>query len=271
MGSSAAAEGRRSTATPLSGRPRLRSPASSWTIATWRSWATSTWRPSPGRRRASRARARRAPSRWRAPGHTSSRRRGAGTASMRTPRLCGAEVSLRRRLDATSVPACPHDLGPCVASTGVRRQPRCLGISRSHSRRRCRWKEAPCSPTTSRDRPLWLAIGAHHSVATLTTSQSGSSIRTTPMQESGSPYRASRRSAAGCRARRHRRWSTNMSLPGTENTLWLGHADMQTTMAYLRADPTEKLATVAAVVPMIGRRLRLRTADRLIASLRDDS
>ena len=50
-------------------------------------------------------------------------------------------------------------------------------------------------------------------------------------------------------------------------SLWLGHADMQTTMAYLRADPTEKLATVTAVVPMPGRRVRFRAPDKLIASL----
>lgn len=50
-------------------------------------------------------------------------------------------------------------------------------------------------------------------------------------------------------------------------SLWLGHADMQTTMAYLRADPSEKLATVTAVVPMPGRRIRLRAPDKLIASL----
>ncbi len=50
-------------------------------------------------------------------------------------------------------------------------------------------------------------------------------------------------------------------------SLWLGHADMQTTMAYLRADPSEKLATVTAVVPMPGRRARLRAPDKLIGSL----
>lgn len=50
-------------------------------------------------------------------------------------------------------------------------------------------------------------------------------------------------------------------------SLWLGHADMQTTMAYLRADPSEKLATVTAVMPMPGRRIRLRAPDKLIASL----
>ena len=50
-------------------------------------------------------------------------------------------------------------------------------------------------------------------------------------------------------------------------SLWLGHADMQTTMVYLRADPTEKIATVTAVVPMPGRRVRLCAPDKLIASL----
>ena len=50
-------------------------------------------------------------------------------------------------------------------------------------------------------------------------------------------------------------------------SLWLGHADMQTTMAYLRADPTERIATVTAVFPMPGRRVRLRAPDKLIASL----
>jgi site-specific recombinase XerD len=50
-------------------------------------------------------------------------------------------------------------------------------------------------------------------------------------------------------------------------SLWLGHTDMQTTMTYLRADPIEKLATVTAVVPMPGRRIRLRAPDKLIAAL----
>ncbi len=39
-------------------------------------------------------------------------------------------------------------------------------------------------------------------------------------------------------------------------------------MTYLRADPTEKIATVTAIVPMPGRRVRLRAPDKLIASLR---
>ena len=37
-------------------------------------------------------------------------------------------------------------------------------------------------------------------------------------------------------------------------SLWLGHADMQTTEVYLRADPTEKIAALEAVVPPTLRR-----------------
>jgi hypothetical protein len=50
-------------------------------------------------------------------------------------------------------------------------------------------------------------------------------------------------------------------------SLWLGHADMQTTGTYLRDDPTEELATVTAVVPMPGRRVRPRAPDKLVTSL----
>ena len=52
-------------------------------------------------------------------------------------------------------------------------------------------------------------------------------------------------------------------------SLWLGHADMQTTEAYLRADPTEKLDAMSAVVPMTLTRGRFRAPDKLIALLRD--
>ncbi len=32
-------------------------------------------------------------------------------------------------------------------------------------------------------------------------------------------------------------------------TLWLGHANMQTTEIYLQADPTEKIEAIESVVP----------------------
>lgn len=51
-------------------------------------------------------------------------------------------------------------------------------------------------------------------------------------------------------------------------SLWLGHSDIQTTEVYLRADPTEKLEAMSAMVPMALKRGRFRAPDKLIASLR---
>ena len=50
--------------------------------------------------------------------------------------------------------------------------------------------------------------------------------------------------------------------------LWLGHANMQTAEIYLRADPTEKLETIEAVVPPSLRRGQFTVPDQLIATLR---
>jgi integrase/recombinase XerD len=51
-------------------------------------------------------------------------------------------------------------------------------------------------------------------------------------------------------------------------SLWLGHSDIQTTEIYLRADPTEKLDAMNAVVPPALKKGRFRAPDKLIASLR---
>jgi integrase/recombinase XerD len=51
-------------------------------------------------------------------------------------------------------------------------------------------------------------------------------------------------------------------------SLWLGHADMQTTEVYLRADPTDKLAALEAVMPPALRRGHFSVPDKLIALLR---
>lgn len=51
-------------------------------------------------------------------------------------------------------------------------------------------------------------------------------------------------------------------------SLWLGHADIQTTEVYLRADPTEKLEAMNAVVPPTLKCGQFRAPDKLIASLR---
>jgi len=50
-------------------------------------------------------------------------------------------------------------------------------------------------------------------------------------------------------------------------SLWLGHADIQTTEAYLRADPTEKLDAMQSMVPPALKRGQFRAPDKLIASL----
>jgi site-specific recombinase XerD len=50
-------------------------------------------------------------------------------------------------------------------------------------------------------------------------------------------------------------------------SLWLGHTDIQTTEAYLRADPTEKLEAMSAVVPPTLKCGHFKAADKLIASL----
>jgi site-specific recombinase XerD len=52
-------------------------------------------------------------------------------------------------------------------------------------------------------------------------------------------------------------------------SLWLGHADTQTTEAYLRTDPTEKLEAMGTIVPPTLKRGQFRALDKLIASLRD--
>jgi len=49
--------------------------------------------------------------------------------------------------------------------------------------------------------------------------------------------------------------------------LWLGHTDIQTTEAYLRADPTEKLEAIDAMVPPTLKRGQFRVPDKLIALL----
>ena len=50
-------------------------------------------------------------------------------------------------------------------------------------------------------------------------------------------------------------------------SLWLGHASLQSTEVYLRADPTEKLEALAAMVPPTLKTGRFRAPDKLLAML----
>ena len=52
--------------------------------------------------------------------------------------------------------------------------------------------------------------------------------------------------------------------------LWLGHTDIQTTEIYLRADPTEKLEAIDAMVPPTLKRGQFRVPDKLITLLRGE-
>jgi site-specific recombinase XerD len=48
-------------------------------------------------------------------------------------------------------------------------------------------------------------------------------------------------------------------------SLWLGHASLQSTEVYLRADPTEKLEALATMTPPMLKPGRFRAPDKLMA------
>jgi integrase/recombinase XerD len=52
--------------------------------------------------------------------------------------------------------------------------------------------------------------------------------------------------------------------------LWLGHASLQSTEVYLRADPTEKLEAMTSLAPPALRRGHFRPPDKLLAMLRPE-
>lgn len=52
-------------------------------------------------------------------------------------------------------------------------------------------------------------------------------------------------------------------------SLWLGHAHMQTTEIYLRADPMEKISAIEGVTPPRLKQGRFTAPDKLIASLQN--
>ena len=52
-------------------------------------------------------------------------------------------------------------------------------------------------------------------------------------------------------------------------SLWLGHASIQSTEIYLRADPTEKIEAIAKTVPLPLKRGRFQVPDQLLAMLKE--
>lgn len=106
--------------------------------------------------------------------------------------------------------------------------------------------------------------------------------RDAPMTRSGFEYvllKHAQAAIASCPSLRDKRISPHvlrhscalMILQATGDlrkvSLWLGHAHLQTTEIYLRADPTEKLAAIEAVIPPELKRGRFRAPDKLIALL----
>jgi hypothetical protein len=51
-------------------------------------------------------------------------------------------------------------------------------------------------------------------------------------------------------------------------SLWLGHSSLTTTEVYVRADPTEKLEAIEAIVPPSLRKGKFRPPDKLLALLK---
>lgn len=54
-------------------------------------------------------------------------------------------------------------------------------------------------------------------------------------------------------------------------SLWLGHSTLATTEIYVRADPSQKLEAIEAIVPPHLRKGKFRPPDRLITLLRAKS
>lgn len=127
------------------------------------------------------------------------------------------------------------------------------------------------------DLRAWLAVRGHPPVPELFVN-----AREQPLTRSGFEYlldKYVRLAAAHCPSLKTkpisphvlRHTAAMMVLQATGDirkvSLWLGHTEIQTTEAYLRADPLEKLETMQAVVPPTLKRGRFRVPDKLIASL----
>jgi len=177
--------------------------------------------------------------------------------------LCFAAGLRVSELVALLTSAVVLDAQPLVRITGKGRRERCLPM----------WKE------TAADLRKWLCVrGDRPGVRQLFLNARG-----LPMTRYGFTYvlgkhveKARRRcpSLKGKSVSPHvlRHSCAMMILQATGDirkvSLWLGHADLQTTQVYLRADPTEKLEAIKAALPPVLRRGTFQPPDELIASLK---
>jgi integrase/recombinase XerD len=164
--------------------------------------------------------------------------------------------------ELVGLPLAAVDLqSPSILVQGKGRRERCLPL----------WKQ------TTTDLRAWLAVRGEALVPELFLSARGQ-----PMTRSGFEYVLRKHvhtasehcpSLKGKRVSPHvlRHSCAMMILQATGDlrkvSLWLGHADMQTTEVYLRADPTDKLEAIEAIIPPALKRGRFTVPDKLIEAL----
>jgi integrase/recombinase XerD len=166
--------------------------------------------------------------------------------------------------ELVSLPLAAVDLqsSPSILVHGKGRRERCLPL----------WKQ------TATDLRAWLALRGEALTPELFFNARGQ-----PMTRSGFEYilrKHVRTASKHCPSLKGKRVSPHvlrhscamMILQATGDlrkvSLWLGHADMQTTEVYLRADPTDKLEAIEAIIPPSLKRGRFTVPDKLIESLK---
>lgn len=177
--------------------------------------------------------------------------------------LCFATGLRVSELVSLPVSAVTLDANPSITVTGKARKQRCLPL----------WKQ------TANDLRSWLAVrGERQGISELFLNNRGK-----PMTRHGFKYILHKHvkiAQKHCPSLREKHISPHvlrhscalMILQATGDlrkvSLWLGHSDMQTTQIYLRADPTEKLEIVEAMLPPVLRRGSFRPPDKLIEALK---
>ena len=151
---------------------------------------------------------------------------------------------------------------PCVHVMGKGRRERILPL----------WKE------TATAIAVWLKARAPHRDPELFLSATGRALTRSGFEYILAKHVAiaarSQPSIAGKRVTPHvlRHSCAMHTLQATRDirkvALWLGHASLQSTETYLRADPTEKLEALASMAPLGLQRGKFQAPDKLVAMLK---
>jgi site-specific recombinase XerD len=173
---------------------------------------------------------------------------------------CGLRVSELTGLLLTAVTLHPT---PNVKLVGKGRKERCLPL----------WKE------TAADIRAWLAVRGNPPVPELFVNARGE-----PMTRVGFAYLLNKHvqtAARSCPSLQGKHISPHvlrhtcamMIYQATGDlrkvSLWLGHAQIQTSEIYLTADPMEKIEAIEKVIPPSLKRGHFKVSDKLIASLKE--